>query len=170
MKGTIYLIHNKENNYCYIGSTKQKYPKKRYSQHKCDCLKGAKRYESLFSGSAPDFHILSQEEYQDINELKNKENYYIHLYRGTSGVRCINKNMAWIPPELQKEARKASKRKYHATEKGIEARKWQNYRCYHKKKLLIELKDKINGKVGQEESGEKTKGMDSSLLPNTTKE
>ena len=168
MKGTIYLIHNKNNNYCYIGSTCQENPKRRYSRHKCDCLKGAKRYEPLFSCGDPDFHILSQEEYQDNKTLKNKENYYIHLYRGTPGVRCINKNMAWIPPELQKEARKASKRKYHATEKGIEARKWQNYRCYTRKKLLKELKERNAKSLGQKETWEETKGMDQPDPANTT--
>lgn len=145
-KGYIYKITNKENTCCYIGSTRQKYPKKRYHRHKKDCFEGCERYFDLFDceNFTPSWEILSEGEFENVYELRKMENYYINLHRGMTGVKCTNKNMAYVPPELKLEAQKVAKRKYMNSAKGKEMKKWANYRMNKRKKLLKDLKDLFN--------------------------
>tara|TARA_R110000787_G_scaffold10063_3_gene34514 strand:+ start:3555 stop:3983 length:429 start_codon:yes stop_codon:yes gene_type:complete len=129
MKGFIYGIFNNEDKICYIGSTIQSYPKKRFYRHRDDMKKS-----ELFAKDC-EWKILGEKEYEYRYELRREENDLMLDYRGNDDWKCININLAFVPDDMKKSAQKAHYAKYCATEKGKEARKWQNYRRVNRKKI-----------------------------------
>jgi hypothetical protein len=146
MKGTIYGIFNDENNSCYIGSTKKKYPSTRYSQHIKINIINPGRYGDLFNYkiNKPYFKILDINEYDNIRELRKKETEFIKCYRLNPLLKCCNLNLAYLPDDEKYEAHKKAKRKYNITDKGKTYKKWANYRYFRKKQLLGELQAHID--------------------------
>lgn len=133
MKGTIYGIFNDTQKVCYVGSTKQKQPKKRYWRHKTDA-KITDRYDNLFWDDTR-YVELHQGEYEHTFQLRANENTFIQLWQNQQDWKCINKNLAYCPPELRQTCARAAQAKYKRTERGKEHRKWQNYRKYNRNKI-----------------------------------
>ena len=137
MKGTIYGIFNDTENVCYIGSTKQLNPKKRYWRHKTDA-KLSDRYDILFHNDTR-FKELHTGEYEHLYQLRENENTFIQLWQNQQDWKCINRNLAYCPPELRQTCARAAQAKYKRTDKGKEHRKWQNWRKYHRNKINLAI-------------------------------
>ena len=135
MKGTIYKILNKTKNSCYIGSTIQKYPKKRYWRHKQDC--NCSRYEGLFDDDK-DFIIVAEVELNNKTELRELEQFFINV-ANNSGEKCINKNWSYVPEHLKVQRKRMYCKKHNQTERGKENRRWQGWRHYHRNKINAEI-------------------------------
>ncbi len=135
MKGTIYKIINKTKNTCYIGSTIQKCPKKRYWRHKQDC--NMSRYENLFDDDT-DFIIITEVELNNKTELRELEQFFINV-ANNSGENCINKNWSYVPDHLKVQRKRMYCKKHNQSEKGKENRKWQGWRHYHRKNINTEI-------------------------------
>jgi hypothetical protein len=135
MKGTIYKIHNKVKNTCYIGSTIQNNAKKRYWRHKQDYQ--LSRYENLFEDDT-DFIIVAEVELNNKTELRELEQFFINV-ANSSGENCINKNWSYVPDHLKVQRRKMYCKKHNDTEKGKENRRWQGWRHYHRNKINQEI-------------------------------
>jgi hypothetical protein len=138
MKGTIYGIFNEENNTCYIGSTIQKYPKRRYYRHKKDQF--AYHYE-LFNciDQSPKFKILKSGEYLSRSNLLKDEDVFIDCYKRHPSLTCCNKNHSFIPEDQKRLRATIRNRTYNKTLKGKEMRKWQNYRRKCRKKINVAI-------------------------------
>tara|TARA_R110000737_G_scaffold341029_1_gene364412 strand:+ start:1357 stop:1776 length:420 start_codon:yes stop_codon:yes gene_type:complete len=127
IKGTIYKISNHTKNTCYIGSTEQKQPKKRYYRHRTD--KDMSRYQGLFDDD-PKWEILCQVDLNNKTELRELEQFFINIHSN-----CINKNWSFVPEHLKKERERGQRRNYNHTDKGKEKRKWQSYRHNNRNKI-----------------------------------
>lgn len=136
MRGCIYGIFNKCDKICYIGSTMQDIPKKRLVRHVRDNRHG-KDYSGLFGKCKDDyvFKIISEEDYDWKYQLKEVENKFITHWWNEEGWNCVNKILAYIPEELRSTSQKIASQKYLKTDKGKEARKWQNHRYNSRKKI-----------------------------------
>lgn len=138
--GTIYRIHNTDNFHCYVGSTRGAI-KRRLNRHKIDYKNGFLRYGDIFL--TDNYKIEALEENIPLNILLKRERYWMDLFKSHSGCNCINKNGVCIAPEERHIRHKLALKKYKKTKKGIETKRWQNYRYYMKKKLLLELHNKV---------------------------
>tara|TARA_R110002012_G_scaffold316777_1_gene532165 strand:+ start:1077 stop:1520 length:444 start_codon:yes stop_codon:yes gene_type:complete len=132
MKGQIYKIHNPTNKNTYIGSTIQKYAKKRLYRHK-KLSQNCHRYGCLFDNDT-EFSVLAKIEINKISELRELEQVFIKIAENSVDI-CINKNMSYVPEHLKKLRINEQKVKYNHSDKGKEARKWQNYRHIKRKKI-----------------------------------
>ncbi len=132
MWGQIYQIKNTENKNIYIGSTIQKYAKKRLYRHRVKS-ETCPRYGCLFDGEV-EFKILAKVEINSCEELRELEQVFIKIAEGSENI-CINKNMSYVPDYLKKPRIIQQKKKYNKSDKGIKARKWQNYRHLCRKKI-----------------------------------
>jgi len=136
MKGTIYGIFNDTKKLCYVGSTRQPYPKKRFYRHRQDG--DLERYGELFCDECR-FEELHNGEYEQTYQLRANENTFIQLWQGQQGWNCINKNLAYCPPELRQTCARNAQRKWNATDRGKDMRKWQNYRHNARIKINKEI-------------------------------
>ncbi len=142
--GYIYKLLNPHNNFCYIGSTTYKYPKKRYNHHIMCNGTTRQSYPELFEGvENPEWIILHKYKYKIREDLRKLENEYIKIYKTHSSVNILNKNSAYMSEEDHKELVKKAKRKYDKTDKGRLAAKWSRYRCKMRKLLLTEIDNNV---------------------------
>ena len=140
--GYIYSLNNNTTNTCYIGSTTYKNPNSRYSHHisqRWSCTR--KNYPELFENGNPTFTILHKGDYMDRKDLREKENDYIKTYNPK--LTIVNKYNAYSSPETLKEQKKRAKKKYEQTWKGKQGKIWGQYRTRMRKKLLLELHNKV---------------------------
>jgi group I intron endonuclease len=84
----IYTITNKVNNKVYVGQTVQENPKMRWYSHQADARNGKKThlYDSIRKYGVDNFEwVVIDSTAKDINELNDKEKYYLNEYkqRGT---------------------------------------------------------------------------------------
>jgi hypothetical protein len=143
IQGYIYCLLNSNNNFCYIGSTTYKYPKKRYSHHINPKCPNRNRYPELFADGNPQWLILHKGLYKSSRDLRKMEDDYINCYKTHPSLVCVNQIRAYLSEEDCKEMQKAGTRRYLKTPRGKLNKKYQNWRRKMRQQILLELKDKV---------------------------
>ena len=141
-----YKISNKDCDDIYVGSTAEKYYKKRLWRHRNDAPHFPHRYGKLFLTENYSLSILEECDLEhQCKERWEKERYWQDIFRATGCL--INKNRCGLRECEKKTCIQLAQKKYKKTERGREIKKWQNYRYWMKKRLLAELKSKLPLKV-----------------------
>ena len=138
MKYVIYKIFDKKNpNVVYIGSTNREYYKQRLHEHRCmakneDCSVYSKHIVQNIS-EYDDLCITALEKIEgDEISAKKIEQEYIELYRNDPTMNVVNKNNAFVTPEILKQQKQEQNQRYYQRHKEEVKRK--NLLRYYKRK------------------------------------
>ncbi len=142
IRGHIYKIVNQDTNDIYIGSTIQKYWRKRYYRHKINPKQ--ENYGSLFSTPNHICECIEYDAYKDIETLRMKERHYQDIFHNHNDYTCVNKRNAHLSREEKNCYHQVYNKKYFAVPENKESKKWYNWRYRMKKKLLRELNEKLS--------------------------
>ena len=137
-KGKIYKLYNEYGT--YYGSTTSTL-KERFNKHKCDTKKRRNGSSKILfkNGCIPNIELLEEIKFNDIQELRDREAYYI------KNLECVNKN---IPNRTNKE--------YRQDNKELLKQKKKEYDQCNKEKLAKQMKEyyEVNKEIIKEKKKE----------------
>ena len=113
--GKVYKITAAHTDDVYIGCSAIQYLSQRMACHRQNNKNGMGNYGDLFSDpdNPPEIEMIEEGEFTEHSMLRKREREIMETYPNAVNLRC-----AYLTPEEKEQQRKASMKKYQASEKG----------------------------------------------------